>query len=130
MALASTRVYAGVLPDVVTYPAIAYRVTGSDRAGVLGARGDGLAEKRFRIFSAMKGKESSSYSTVKNLDEAIRLALQGFAGTVTDTTVSPQTTCIIQFIRPDSTVDFYDDLTQTWQVASDYTVFFDDPIPS
>jgi hypothetical protein len=129
-AIVAGEIYPGVLDQTAGYPAIAYRVVSRERYDVLGQRGDGIAKTRFRIFSAMQGNDSNSYRTVKNLDEAIRLALQGYAGTVQDLTVSPIESIVIQYARPESTLDFYDDETQTWQVATDYEFWSDDPIPS
>lgn len=130
VAAISTRFYPGFLTQDVTYPAVAYRLVSKDTPTRLDTRGHcGLAQFRLRFYSTTD-KAHGGYDSAKNLDDAIRLCLQGFAGTITDATVSPVETLDIEGIFHDNTVDGYEDQTQTYQVISDYLVWAEETSPS
>lgn len=127
-ALVGTRITPGVLSQSSAYPAIAYRLVDRDHATHLSGRAStGLARSGFRFFSASKG--ATAYSDTKRVNEALRLALMGFSGTV-QSAASPPLTLHIQRIEPTGTREFYDDPTQTWQVQSDYDVWASEQIPT
>lgn len=127
--LVSARIFPGVLAQTVTYPAIAYRVVGRDHVERLESRASGgLANSRIRFFSVAKGGVLA-YAMAKAVDEALRLALQGFSGEISDG-ASPETTLTIDGIFPISTLDFYDDPTQTHQIASDFDVWATEQQPT
>lgn len=126
-ALVGTRIVQGVLLQTTTFPAIAYRLVDRESFTHLGGRtSTGLARSTFRFFST--GKGASAYSDAKRVNEALRLCLFGFRGTVSNT-ASPVVTLDIQNIEPGRTDEFYDDPTQTWQVRSDYDVWASEQIP-
>jgi hypothetical protein len=125
------RIYPNQLPQTpISYPAAAVRLVSREHMGRrLERRGaSGLARSRYRIFSTAEG--TGGYAQAKRLDEAIRLCLDGFAGTVTDETVSPQETVEIQGIEVLTSLDFYDDKTATHQVATDFDVWADEQQPT
>lgn len=116
-------IYPGVLSQGVTLPAVAYRIVDKTTEPRLESRGHpGVTELRIRFFSTCDVAEGG-YDTAKDLDEAIRLCLEGFAGEVTDLTSSPVESLNIQGIFHLNTVDGYDDTTQTHQVITDYSVW-------
>ncbi len=129
-ALISSRIFAGVLKQGVAYPAVAYRQIGADSVERLEERGhSGLANFRYRFFSTTN-LASGGYDTAKDVAEAIRLSLQGFSGTITDSSVSPIETINIEGIFHRFTLDGYDDSTQTYQVISDYDVWASEVQPT
>ena len=128
VALVAARIYPGVLPQTVTYPAIAYRLVDRESITHLAGRSaTGLARSGFRFFSTAKGM--NAYSDAKRLDEALRLCLAGFHGTVSNG-ASPANTLDIQIILPGRKDEFYDDPTQTWQVRADYDVWASEQVPT
>jgi len=131
IAIVDDRIYPGKLPQDVgghyAYPAIVFRRIERSSLPILNngepgeSRGSsGLQQNRWRFFSI--GLEPT-YSKQSILDDAIRLCLEGFQGTVTDETVSPVESIEIQGIFPLTSVDFNDDKTATFQVISDYDVW-------
>jgi hypothetical protein len=126
VALVAGRIYPNVLPQVVTYPAISYRLVSRRHIDQLSNRGStGLASSRFRFFST----SDTGYAQVKRVAEALRLCLQGYRGTVSDGG-SPAITLYIQNIEPMLAFDFYDDPTQTHQVISDFEVWAQEQQPT
>lgn len=127
VALVSTRITPGVLTQTSLYPALVYRLVDREHFTHLeGRTATGLARSTFRFFST--GKGANAYSDAKRVNEALRLCLFGFRGTVSNT-ASPVVTLDIQNIEPGRTDEFYDDPTQTWQVRSDYDVWASEAIP-
>lgn len=123
-------IHAGILTQTVTYPAAAYRKVSREQVGRIEDRGhSGLALQRFRFFSTCNLAEGG-YDACKALDEAIRLSLQGYRGTVTDTSVSPNQTLELFGIFQQSSFDMYDDPTQTFQVITDYDVWAEELQPT
>lgn len=125
IALIQTRVYPGVLPQTVEYPAIAYRRVGKEKVKVLDPSGTlyDLVKYRFRFFATSKGADK--YGEAKKLEKLIEFALD-FQGTVIDDTVSPVESYEIQGIFPETSFDQYDDKTQTHQAVSDFSVWGED----
>jgi hypothetical protein len=121
-ALVADRIYANVLRQDITYPAVAYRLRARERALILEPRGSaGFVKSRIAIFSA--GEE---YGDVKAVDEAIRLALHGFQNLVTIDLESFE----IKGIFALTSIDFFDDTTQTHQVMSEFDVFHEEVQPT
>lgn len=109
-------------------PGIAYRQVGGDEPDDEApidpdARGtSGKAESRFWFISTVKGPEGSqAKQQAKAIDAALRKAILGYQGTVSNT-ASPVQTLHIQGIFFVNTRDFYDDETRTHQVGSEYVV--------
>lgn len=128
MALVGGRIMPGVLSQSTTYPAIAYRLVDREHFTHMSGRiSTGLVRSGFRFFSAAKG--TTAYADTKRVNEALRLCLMGFHGTVANQ-ASPVVTLDIQNIEPAGTREFYDDPTQTWQVQSDYDVWASEQIPT
>ncbi len=128
-ALIGTRIYAGLLPETVVYPAVAFRLIQHADVERLEAPGvNGLERSRIRFFStARRVDETRAYAIAKGLDRAIRKALLGVDQTITDTTKSPQESLRLQGVFQESSHDLYDDETQTHQVISDFDVWSEDP---
>jgi hypothetical protein len=121
-ALVSGRIYANVLKQDITYPAVAYRLRSREHALILEQRGSaGFVKSRFAIFSA--GEE---YSDVKEVDETIRLALHGFQNNV----IIGLEIFEIKGIFALTSTDFFDDTTQTHQVMSEFDVFHEEVQPT
>ncbi len=130
-AVATGGVWAGVLKQTTNYPAVAYRKVSHETQPRLNERGhSGLAMSRFRFFSTANLASGFGYDLATQLDEAIRLCLHGFKGTVTDDSISPPATLEVFGIFQASSFDFYDDPTQTYQVISDYDVWAEETQPT
>jgi hypothetical protein len=121
VALIADRMIDPVLDQAGPYPAIAYRRIGGGEEPTLTSGTDGHAEAVYRFFSTSKGQHTKAVAVA--VDAALRDAILGFAGTITNSASPPQSGDI-QTIFFQSTRDFYDDLTQTHQVATDYEVSF------
>lgn len=128
--VATGGVWAGVLKQTVNYPAVAYRRVSHETAERLESRGhSGIALHRFRFFSTCN-LAAGGYDLAKSLDEKIRLSLHGYAGVVTDDSISPPSTLYVNGIFQQSSFDMYDDPTQTYQVISDYDVWAEEVQPT
>lgn len=122
VALVGARIYSPVLPQTVTYPAISIQLDKRDSVRQLNNRGStGLAVSGYRIAAISQGP--SKYAQAKRIAEAVRLALEGYSGTVTDSTVSPIESVRIQLISPEGSRDHYDDATQIHRVIADFDVW-------
>lgn len=111
-AIVATRIYPGVLPQNVAYPAIAYRAINEQTAVIHESPGtNGQVASRFRFFSVAK-----TYKEMKIVDEALRVALTGFAGTVLGNQIQG-------VFLASLAADDYDDTTETYQFVRDFTVF-------
>ncbi len=128
-AIVSGRVFPSILPQSVVYPAIVYRLTKRSSEPVMAPRGTGPPVSRFWLISAAKGSGAGSYQAAKLLDEAVRLALQGYNGTVILTDSSPQVSVQIQGAFFDGAEDFYDDATQTHQAGSLFMIWHNQTQP-
>lgn len=123
VAIAEDRIVPGFLEQSTQDPAIAFRLLSRDNEELTldwdERAHDQLSFSRFRFFSVTKGR--GQYSTAKRLDDALRLALHGFAGDVTDG--SPPETLTIHGIFSENSFDAYDDETETNQVIRDFGVW-------
>ncbi len=128
-AIVSGRIFPGTLAQSVTYPAIVYRLTRRASDPVMTPRGTSLPMSRYWLISTSKGSGSGSYQAAKLLDEAVRLALQGYNGTVTLTSSSPQVSVQIQGIFFDGSEDFYDDASETHQAGSLFLIWHNQQQP-
>jgi hypothetical protein len=130
-ALVGSRIYPGVLPQLVVFPAIAYRLTNREHMERLEQRGSaGLVRSTFRLYSCSKGTSgvSSAYGETKKVDAAVIQCLLGFHGTVSNTG-TPPASLEVQHVRHVNTLEFYDDATETWQVVTevDFWAAFERP---
>lgn len=75
-AIVSTRVYPVVIPQAATLPAVAYQRISATREHNLGGPG-GLTRVRFQLTMA-----AATYAAMKALANAVRVALDGYRGTV------------------------------------------------
>lgn len=120
-AFVGARIYPVVMPqNIAAFPALVYRVVTFEDEEILESPGQStFATWRIRVISVGKGEDS--YPQVKRLDRAVRTALQGFVGTVTDD-ISHES-IVIQCIFTDTIFDLaYDDKTETQQTATDFDV--------
>lgn len=103
--LVGTRIYPVVLPQGVTYPAIAYsRVSGERLHHLGGASGRGLP----RISFSMWGR---TYTEAYSVADAVRHVLDGFNGLLTTIKAS---------VLIENEMDDYDDTVQKHRVNQDY----------
>lgn len=116
-ALIEARIYPAKAPQSAAKPTIFYKVLNTEDEETHSGVAD-IARTSIR-FSA----SSQSYDEAKELSEAIRLCLQDFSGTVTDTDASPDETLEINGIFRTNTDEFYHDPTQTHHVLSDFDVW-------
>lgn len=118
-AIFSERIYPAKAPQSAPKPTAFYKVMNDEAVIRLESPGhSGLALTTIRISSS-----AATYDEAKEGDEAIRLCLHGFAGTITDTDASPDETLEINGIFRTSTDEFYHDPTQTHHVLSDFDVW-------
>jgi hypothetical protein len=126
-ALIDDRLYGVVAAQSTLYPATAYRLLQKEPVRSLNKRGhSGLCRYRFRFVTACdkaSGGADGGYSTAKAVDEAIRLSLEGFQGTITNTNVSPAESVIVNSIFHRKSEDGYEDKSQTYHVITDYDVW-------
>jgi hypothetical protein len=127
-AFVGTRIYPSILPQDVTYPAIAYRLAGYEGVERLEPRGvSGLARHRIRTFATVQG--IGNYETAKELQDAIRLCLSGFQGTCIDG-ASPDDSIDVRGISIVTAYDFYEPDTETHQVIADWDVWTSETQPT
>ncbi len=130
-AITGERIYPGVLPQTVTYPAIAFRPPNSGNREVERSLDDRLLIKeRLSFFCAAHG--FAKYEQAAKLDNAIFKALDNFTGEVPDTTVSPQESIRIQLCQ---IVDGrghlylgYDQATETHQFLTEFEITYEEPL--
>lgn len=114
-AITGSRIKPGFLKQFTEYPAVAFSLLSRDSMNTdtlaWEERGHAqIVESRFRFLSMSKGK--GNLLAAKRLDEALRLALVGYAGPVTNS-ASPPETVTIQGVFADTCRDAYDDETET-----------------
>jgi len=113
--LVSTRVFPNLMPQNPTYPLLVYtRVSGPRIHSHDGS--SGLAHPLFQIDSW-----AETYAGVKALAEKVRLALQGFSGTVA--------TVVINGILFEGDRDLYEDGVEEFRVSSDYRIWHNEARP-
>lgn len=76
-ALVSTRVYPMLVPQGATYPAISYQKISGNHVRALSGSTAGLANPRIQINCWAR-----TYSAAKSLAEQVRLAMDGYAGSM------------------------------------------------
>lgn len=119
VALVSTRMWPGSLPQTATYPALAYRKPDSRQTRHLGGS-TGLASSTYRFFSAAT-KATGGYGAATRVNEALRMCFEEFDRGFVQVGSPVTAEIFIQGIEPDITGDHpYDDQTQTYQVYADY----------
>ncbi len=88
-ALISTRIFANVLPQKVTYPAVSIQVIDIVRPATLRAVGS-LATARIQLDAYVAPTSGvSSRSMADEIGAALRRRLDGFSGSFSDDSVSP-----------------------------------------
>jgi hypothetical protein len=113
---ATYRIYPRKLPQNPTMGAITYQlITGESFESLTGS--SGLTFRRFQ-FDAW----SSGYILAKQLAEQIRLALQGFTGTVSGVKITG-------ILKESDNGDFFDHETNLWRVSADYNVHHEEEQP-
>ena len=107
-ALVSTRIYPGTLPQNWTAPAISFqRISGVRLRRLSGPVG--RATPRIQIDCW-----ADSYSGAKALAEAVRSAMDGYAGLMGTTTVGS--------VVLETDIDFYEPDTNVYRVSMDYWI--------
>ena len=118
-AIVGTRIFpGGIIPQGVTYPAMAYGMVNFTPILELTAVNPALS-KRIRIWSATEGMET--YGDAKQLDAAVQACLSGYKGLVSNGQ-SPASSLDIQGILPISSYDLFERETETHMVISDFAV--------
>ena len=119
----TTRIYPSVLPQDCEFPALVYDRQGKETIERMDSRGHaGLAAFIIRFWSISSLDEGGA-DTVYALDEAVRLCLQGYSGSVADPDSSPEESVYINGIFYRETRQGYDDKTRTYQCITDYEVW-------
>lgn len=128
-AAVGNRVYGGYLTQTTQLPAVAYRQIGEDVLPTMTANDGhpGHVMRRMRFFSTSKGV--GKYLEAKQVDEAIRLALHGYSGTVTNS-LSPSESITIQGIFSENCIDLFDADTQIHQIVRDFAVWATETHPN
>lgn len=122
VALVENRIFGGKLPLRVTDPAIVFRLEETEDILILNSPGvSNLTLSTFRFGAVARGDEVQGYDQSIDVDIALRARLQGFRGTVSDGG-SPESTIEIAGIWRRDAKDFYDDLTETYWVRSDWLI--------
>jgi hypothetical protein len=135
-AIAGTRIVNGFLDPAISEPAIGFKCKKigdldtdscdpSDHRGI-----SGVAEYEIAIYSVSKGPQSSVTAKLvaRRLDDAVRLAIDGYQGTVSDSG-SPPSSNEIQRITFKDGDDGYFDTSQTHQFLSVYEVVAEEQRP-
>lgn len=114
-AIAGTRISPGFLAQATEYPAITFALLSRDSLDTETLAWEERAhseivESRFRFLSLSKGR--GQLITASRLDEALRLALHGYVGAVSNDD-SPPETVVIQGAFSESVREAYEDTTET-----------------
>ena len=112
-ALVGSRIYALMLPQGVTYPAITYQRVSGPREYAMGGPA-GVANPRFQIDIY----SDTGYLAAKQVAGAVRSALSGYSGAMGGETAQ---TVILSDER-----DIFEDDTGLWRVSTDYTIWHDE----
>lgn len=94
-----TRVYAHAVPQAGSLPAITYILESTEPMSVLGGH-VGMTKNEFEIRCV-----ADSYATVKDLAEKVRLALDGYNGTVAVSGTDAGDAVVVKWIHHDRTSD-------------------------
>src|SRR5688572_23590778 len=118
--LVGTHIFDGAINQARDYHAAsAFRKDDEFPLVMLTERSSGLEDAVYRFFSTAKG--SDGYLTAKAVHHAVFMRLQGYRGIVADNS-SPIQTLEIHRIAIVSSFDFFDEMSKTHQVVSDYAV--------
>jgi len=121
-ALVGENIYGGKLPLRVTAPSIVFRLEETDDIAILNSPGvSNLTKSMFRFGAVARGDAIEAYDISIDIDIALRAALQGFHGIVSDGE-SPESTIEIRGAWRQDAKDYYDDLTETYWVRSDWEI--------
>ena len=131
-ALVSSRIVYGVLDQIQTYPAIAYRPPAVGNRTVLRTMEGGcsLVSQRVHVYSAAKGRGNSVAIVAAELDAAVHSALDEYRGTVFDITVSPIESIEIHAIFSTNLAHryVYDDQVQVHNFLTEFEIHYTDPM--
>ena len=116
-AIVSTGIYPIRIPDGQALPALTYLRVSSRRVESMLGGTTALCFARFQ-FDCWARK----YSTAKALAEQVRLALQGYTGTVSGNTIFG-----VNFLNE---VDLVDDDAQTFRTSADYLIHHNEDVPA
>ncbi len=117
-ALIAGRVYPTHMPQNPTLPAMVYnRISGERVQNMQGS--SGLASPRFQFDCFAR-----TYAEAKGVGEALRLAIEGFSGTMGGVSGVDVNSCLLQ-----SDQDGYEDDLQLFWVTADYIVWHVEPKP-
>lgn len=127
-ALVAGRIFAGIWKqEVTTYPGIVYHAPADGRREVVRVLQSGcsLVKQPIHVFSAAR-----SYGQAATLDARVNVVLDEFRGTVTDVTVSPPESIVVQgiFLTRLAHAHQYDDKTQLHEFISEFDCHFIDPL--
>lgn len=118
VALIASRVYPVQLPQNPTLPAMVYnRISGERVQHMEGS--SGLASPRFQFDSFGR-----TYAEAKGVSEALRLAVEGFSGTMGGVNGPDVNSCLLQ-----SDQDGYEDDLHVYWVSVDYIIWHTEPKP-
>jgi len=121
-ALVGENIYGGKLPLRVTAPSIVFRLEETNDIPILNSPGvSNLTKSVFRFGAVARGDAIEAYDISIDIDIAMRAALHGFRGEVSNGE-SPETTIQIRGAWRVDAKDFYDDLTETYWVRSDWEI--------
>lgn len=109
-ALVGTRVHPMILPQVATYPALAYMVVSDDRPQSHSGP-TGLATPRVQIDCW-----GATYGAAKALERAVRAALEGYIGSMGSVTV--------RGVFLDTAQDLFDEEAQKYRVRMDWFISY------
>ncbi len=121
-ALVGARIYNSHAPQTYAGPYIVHRDASRETPDALDGS-LGLRKTRIRVYSAAK-----QYDQARAIDEAVRMAVEGFSGVVSNTD-SPPDTLRIQYIKPVFSHDGGDPETKTEEIITDYEVTAHEEIP-
>ena len=116
--IVGNRIYPQKLPQDAQLPAVVYMMVSSLHVIAHGARGSGLATPRFQ-FSCL----ASTYPGAKLLAEQVRLALQGFQGTMGNEET-------VRAVHPLGDTDLYIFQTNSHRVDMDFEIWHKEAVPT
>lgn len=131
IALVGSRIFYGVLDQIVTYPAIAYRPPAAGNRTLIRTMQGGcsLVSQRVHVYSASKGRGNAIAQQAALLDAAVSKALDEYSGTIEDLTVSPSESITIQAIFSTGLAHryVYDDPQQVHNFLTEFEIHYTDP---
>ena len=115
-ALINTRFYPVLLPDDPVYPCASFQLI-SDVPDYLLNQSRATEVKRLQVDTWSGGASSASYLTSKNVQTAIRAALELFSGQLSEGTW-------VNSIQVANEVDGYEQDARVYRTTTDYLIFF------